>query len=244
MPNLLVKPSAPDKNGRVHAVTPASAGWTYVGFEVYRLDAGKSVAQQTGDREACLVMLSGGARAADGGKDFGVIGGRTSPFEPDPWSLYVPAGSTGRSPPKALAKSACASSPGTGRLPARADRARQGRPGNARAGHQHPSRAQHPAGVRTGGEPARRRSHHARRPLVELSAAQARPRRAAGGIAPRRDLLPPPQPAAGFCPAAGLHGRPFASTKRWRRQTATWCWCRAAIIRSARRTATISTIST
>ena len=41
MPNLLVKPSAPDKDGRVHAVTPASAGWTYVGFEVYRLDAGQ-----------------------------------------------------------------------------------------------------------------------------------------------------------------------------------------------------------
>ena len=63
MPNLLVKPSAPDKDGRVHAVTPASAGWTYVGFEVYRLDAGKSVGQQTGDRETCLVMLVGqGAR--------------------------------------------------------------------------------------------------------------------------------------------------------------------------------------
>ena len=46
MPNLLVKPSAPDKNGRVHAVTPASAGWTYVGFEVYRLDAGKSSASR------------------------------------------------------------------------------------------------------------------------------------------------------------------------------------------------------
>src|SRR5437763_1291380 len=43
MPNLLVKPSRPDQNGRIHAITPASAGWTYVGFEVYRLRDGQSL---------------------------------------------------------------------------------------------------------------------------------------------------------------------------------------------------------
>src|SRR5918999_256237 len=62
MSNLLVKPSQPDPNGRVHSVTPASAGWTYVGFEVYRLGAGQNLQQPTGDREACIVMLSGQAR--------------------------------------------------------------------------------------------------------------------------------------------------------------------------------------
>jgi 5-deoxy-D-glucuronate isomerase len=90
MSNLLVKPSKPDSGGRIHAITPASAGWTYVGFEVYQLKAGQSLERATGDREACIVMLSGKARVAAGGEDFGVIGGRSSPFESDPWSLYAP----------------------------------------------------------------------------------------------------------------------------------------------------------
>ncbi|HEY8382228.1 MAG TPA: 5-deoxy-glucuronate isomerase [Microvirga sp.] len=119
MPNLLVRPSAPDESGRVHVVTPASAGWTYVGFEVYRLAPGQSIAQETGDREACLVMLSGRAAVASGGRDFGVIGGRASPFEADPWSLYAPA----RSDWSATAETACeialCTAPAEGRLPAR-----------------------------------------------------------------------------------------------------------------------------
>ena len=41
-------------------------------------------------------------------------------------------------------------------------------------GHEHPPRPQHPAGHRAGREPAGGRGDHARRPLVQLSAAQAR----------------------------------------------------------------------
>ena len=49
----------PDARGRVHSITPASAGWTYVGFDVYRLKAGPDpCGGETGDREACIVMLS------------------------------------------------------------------------------------------------------------------------------------------------------------------------------------------
>ena len=80
------------RGGRIHAVTPASAGWTYVGFEVYRLDAGQ--ARRPGDgrpRDLPRHAVGQGARLRPAAKDFGVIGGRTSPFEPDPWSLYVPA---------------------------------------------------------------------------------------------------------------------------------------------------------
>ena len=40
---LLVRPSRPDADGRVHAVTPQSAGWIYVGFEVYDLSAGQTL---------------------------------------------------------------------------------------------------------------------------------------------------------------------------------------------------------
>ena len=72
-------------------ITPASAGWTYVGFDVYRLKAGQTVA--AGDERPRSLHRDAvrQGRVSAGGKDFGVIGGRASPFEPDPWSVYVPA---------------------------------------------------------------------------------------------------------------------------------------------------------
>jgi 5-deoxy-glucuronate isomerase len=119
MPNLLVKPSAPDAQGRIHAVTPASAGWTYVGFEVFRLRDGQTVRHETGRREACLVMLSGRAKVSGGGETFGSIGGRRSPFEPDPWSVYVPARSHWSVTAQGDCEVAVCTAPGEGRLPAR-----------------------------------------------------------------------------------------------------------------------------
>jgi 5-deoxy-glucuronate isomerase len=119
MPNLLVRPSAPDSSGRIHEVTPASAGWTYVGFEVYRLAAGQEVQHRMGAREACLVMLSGRAAVVCGGQSFGVIGGRTSPFEPDPWSFYAPAHSDWLVRSESDCEFAICTAPGEGRLPPR-----------------------------------------------------------------------------------------------------------------------------
>lgn len=112
MSNLLVKPSAPDHEGRIHSVTPQSAGWGHVGFEVYRLAAGRSLARETDDREICLVMLSGKLSAEADGRDFGTIGGRSSPFEPDPWSLYVPGGSHWRVTAEGDCEFAICSAPG------------------------------------------------------------------------------------------------------------------------------------
>jgi aryl-alcohol dehydrogenase-like predicted oxidoreductase len=40
-------------------LTPESAGWEYVGFEVVRLDAGRTLERDTGSEEVCLVVLSG-----------------------------------------------------------------------------------------------------------------------------------------------------------------------------------------
>ena len=92
MSNLKIKQSAPDANGRVIRVTPESAGWTYVGFDLHRLAAGESAGAETGDREVCLVLISGRAAISAGGMAFGAIGERMSPFEGKPWSLYVPPG--------------------------------------------------------------------------------------------------------------------------------------------------------
>jgi 5-deoxy-glucuronate isomerase len=119
MPTLLVKAAQPDETGRVHAITPASAGWTYVGFEVYRLSHDQTVGQSTGNREACLVLVSGTARVTGGGQDFGVIGGRASPFEPDPWSVYVSARSEWMVRAEGECEFAVCTAPAEGRLPAR-----------------------------------------------------------------------------------------------------------------------------
>lgn len=94
MSKLLIKPSTPDSDGRIHAVTPQLAGWDYVGFEVYRLADGQKLDRETGGRENCIVLLSGKVVAEAGGEELGEIGGRSSPFEPDPWSLFVPSGNT------------------------------------------------------------------------------------------------------------------------------------------------------
>ena len=91
MPKLLIRPEG--ETGRVTHVTPASAGWRYVGFDLHRLKPGERIAERTGDREACLVWVSGRGKAAAGGETFGSLGERMSPFEGVPAALYVPAGS-------------------------------------------------------------------------------------------------------------------------------------------------------
>jgi 5-deoxy-glucuronate isomerase len=91
MADLLLKNHAPDATGLVHRVTPESAGWGHVGFDLYRLAPGQRVEATTGGREACLVLVGGKARVAAGGHDFGELGERTGPFEgKKPVAVYVP----------------------------------------------------------------------------------------------------------------------------------------------------------
>ncbi len=92
MTNLKIRPSEPDSKSRVIHVTPARAGWHYVGFDLCRLKAGESARAQTKEREVCLVLVSGKAAVGADGQYFGVIGERMNPFEGKPWSVYVPAG--------------------------------------------------------------------------------------------------------------------------------------------------------
>jgi 5-deoxy-glucuronate isomerase len=88
MSKLLVK--ARNGGGRIAHVTPQSAGWTYVGFDLHRLSPGETVAEGSGAREVCLVFVTGKGRVHAGGQDLGVLGERMSPFEGKPWSVYVP----------------------------------------------------------------------------------------------------------------------------------------------------------
>jgi 5-deoxy-glucuronate isomerase len=118
MSKLLVKPNG--RSGRVSHVTPENAGWTYVGFDLYRLNPGATVSAETGKREVCLVFVTGKGIAQAGGKDFGSLGGRVSPFDGKPWSVYVPEGSNWKVTAETDLDLAVCSAPGLGGgLPAR-----------------------------------------------------------------------------------------------------------------------------
>jgi len=91
MPDLLRKPFG--THGKVHDITPESAGWRYVGFGLYRLRAGETVGEVTGDREVILVMVEGKATVIGAGTDWGELGERMDVFEKTPpHCLYLPNG--------------------------------------------------------------------------------------------------------------------------------------------------------
>jgi 5-deoxy-glucuronate isomerase len=93
MSKLLVRSHAPDAQGSILEVTPQSAGWTHVGFQVVKLAAGETFDGGDPARETCVVVMSGTAEVTAGGVSFGKIGGRTSVFEDG-----LPAPSTSRPP--------------------------------------------------------------------------------------------------------------------------------------------------
>jgi 5-deoxy-glucuronate isomerase len=119
MSKLLVRPSPPDDSGQVHAITPQSAGWTHVGFDLYRLRPGQSVGHSTGGREACLVLVSGLAEVTAGDLETGEIGERKSPFEGLPWAVYAPARSEWSATAITDCELAVCTAPAQGRLPPR-----------------------------------------------------------------------------------------------------------------------------
>jgi 5-deoxy-glucuronate isomerase len=101
-------------------VTPESAGWRHVGFEVHQLRPGESTAAATGDREVCLVFVSGKGRVKAAGDELGVLGERMSPFEGKPHAVYVPGNGNWRVEAATDATLAVCSAPWKGgRHPAR-----------------------------------------------------------------------------------------------------------------------------
>jgi 5-deoxy-glucuronate isomerase len=91
MSKLIVSPQERDTRGKIVSITPESAGWEYVGFEVYSLKQGEVLENPTGDQEACLVLLSGKASVYTKDESFLAIGQRMSVFEKiPPYSVYVP----------------------------------------------------------------------------------------------------------------------------------------------------------
>jgi 5-deoxy-glucuronate isomerase len=93
--NLLVK-----SNGRGRTVVELAKGeLEYVGFAVYRLSLGETLPVAAGDKELCLVLLSGriglkGEAPGQGAFDWDNLGDRQSVFEDkSPFAAYLPPGS-------------------------------------------------------------------------------------------------------------------------------------------------------
>ncbi|MBO8163525.1 MAG: 5-deoxy-glucuronate isomerase [Brevibacillus sp.] len=91
MSRLIVPGQMPDEEGNIVRVTPQSAGWMHVGFEVYSLQKGQTLKKAAGDQEACIVLLTGKANVTTKHEKWNNIGQRMSVFEKiPPYSVYVP----------------------------------------------------------------------------------------------------------------------------------------------------------
>ena len=152
MPNLRIRPAAP--SGHVHHVTPESAGWTYVGFDLHKLPNAGDIARGGGDdREVCIVLISGRAAIDVDGQTF-LAGERMSPFEGPPHSVYAPAGASWHIEALTPLEVAVCSAPGVrGARPPRLIGPGDVETADPRQGHQYPLPHQHPA--RDGGRPIR-----------------------------------------------------------------------------------------
>lgn len=107
------------QSGLIHDIDPADAQWTYVGFRAYRLQAGDSITEQTGDREVILVLIEGLATVRSRDRQFGEMGERMSVFEAlPPHAVYIPNDDAWFATATTECTIAICSAPGFGKHPA------------------------------------------------------------------------------------------------------------------------------
>jgi 5-deoxy-glucuronate isomerase len=94
MTDLIISPlKTPRPDGQVLSITPESAGWDYVGFQIYSLAKGQTLKQETGGQEVCIVFLTGKGNVTTDKNAWREVGQRMSVFEKiPPYSVYVPSG--------------------------------------------------------------------------------------------------------------------------------------------------------
>jgi 5-deoxy-glucuronate isomerase len=92
MSDLLVHPAShPAADGTILDITPASAGWSHVGFEVVALAPGVVAERDTREREVCVVVISGTVAIVSRHGEWGDVGGRADPWSGPPDAAYLPA---------------------------------------------------------------------------------------------------------------------------------------------------------
>ena len=126
MSSLLSRKQAPDSKGGIQKITPESAGWKYVGFEVFMLKSGETLKQETGVREICLVLVSGKANIKTRHESWDNLGERLSVFDSKsiaegkpPYAVYVPNNDEFLVEALTDLELAVCSAPGLGNFPAR-----------------------------------------------------------------------------------------------------------------------------
>ena len=93
MSDLVVHPADPPAaDGTFIDVSPASAGWTYVGFEVLRLAPGVVAKRDTREREVCIVVVCGTVTVNSEHGEYNALGGRPDPWSGPPDAAYLPPG--------------------------------------------------------------------------------------------------------------------------------------------------------
>jgi 5-deoxy-glucuronate isomerase len=89
--NLLIRPRAESATtGIVTQITPASAGWEHLSFEVRRLNKDMTWTGSTGDNEYGLVILGGVCSIHSDKGTWSEIGRRPDVFSGMPYALYLP----------------------------------------------------------------------------------------------------------------------------------------------------------
>ena len=100
--------------GQATVITPESAGWGHLGFEVRALEAGQEYRHVDHENESCVVVLAGSGSFAVGSESW-AFEGRSSVFAGLPHALYVPPGT------EHSLNARSAIEIGIGRAPARGD---------------------------------------------------------------------------------------------------------------------------
>ncbi|MFG0876104.1 5-deoxy-glucuronate isomerase [Aeromonas media] len=120
MSTLLSRYQVADNKGCTQRITPTSAHWQHVGFEVYELAAGLSIEFAVSEDELCLVLVAGLATLTTPHASYPRIGERMSPFERKrPWAVYVTRGDSCRVVAETHLELAVCRAPGKGTHPSR-----------------------------------------------------------------------------------------------------------------------------
>jgi 5-deoxy-glucuronate isomerase len=120
MSKLLSHPQKPSDNGCIQMITPQSAGWDHVGFEVYQLNNHQVTELNSITDEVLVVLLSGKADVSTEQESWQNIGQRMNPFDKSaPYSVYIPPNQTIKIVATTDVEFAVCRAPAKGVLPAR-----------------------------------------------------------------------------------------------------------------------------
>ena len=126
MTSLLSRVQPINSEGRIQNITPESAGWKYVGFDFFKLQAGQTLKKETGGREVCLVLVTGKASVKTLHESWDNLGERMSIFSENsgtdgkpPYAVYVPNDDQFSVAAETDLELALCSAPGKGSFPAR-----------------------------------------------------------------------------------------------------------------------------